>query len=154
MSSLWLVKTIFWIKLALRVSALGIEEQRVNVLLANTRARKIPIGARPLPIVFPESTEPSPRHPPMAGTRPVNDSEGVFHFFHPFTRSFAKRASIATDYQLCFRSLFDSGRGFAFPCDAKGQVDLDNMPEKLRNNYFYVRAMVGRETTMPALELH
>jgi hypothetical protein len=63
-------------------------------------------------------------------------------------------ASIATDYQLCFRSLFDRGRGFAFPCDAKGQVDLDNMPEKLRNNYFYARAMVGRETTVPAVELH
>jgi hypothetical protein len=54
-------------------------------------------------------------------------------------------------YQLRFQSLFDSGRGFAFPCDPKGQVDLDGMTEKARNNYFYARAMVGRELAWPAV---
>ena len=56
------------------------------------------------------------------------------------------------NYQLCFRSLFDQGRGFAFPCDPKGQVALDDMSERARNNYFYARAMVGRELTVPAVE--
>jgi hypothetical protein len=56
------------------------------------------------------------------------------------------------EFQLCFRSLFDSGRGFAFPCDPKGQVDLDRMSERARNNYFYARAMIGRELTYPAVE--
>jgi hypothetical protein len=56
-----------------------------------------------------------------------------------------------SQFQLTFRSLFDSGRGFAFPCDPAGHVDLDRMSEKARNNYFYARAMVGRELTVPAV---
>ena len=55
-------------------------------------------------------------------------------------------------HQLCFRSLFHSGRGYAFPCDCDGQVDLDTMSENARNNYFYARAMVGRELSAPAIE--
>ena len=55
-------------------------------------------------------------------------------------------------YQLRFRSLFDAGRGFAFPCDPQGHVDLDGMSEQARNNYFYARAMIGRELCMPAIE--
>ena len=55
-------------------------------------------------------------------------------------------------YQLRFQSLFDSGRGFAFPCDHEGHVDLDAMSERARNNYFYARAMIGRELTFPAVE--
>ena len=60
-------------------------------------------------------------------------------------------------YQLCFRSLFHSGRGYAFPCDPSGQVDLDGMSERARNNYFFARAMVGRDLACPAVvaaELH
>jgi hypothetical protein len=55
-------------------------------------------------------------------------------------------------YQLCFRSLFHSGRGYAFPCDPKGQVDMDQMSDSARNNYLYARAMVGRELSVPAVE--
>lgn len=61
----------------------------------------------------------------------------------------------ATDsrrYVLRFRSLFDSGRGYVFPCDASGQVDLDHLSERARNNYLYARAMVGREVSSPAVE--
>ncbi len=54
---------------------------------------------------------------------------------------------------LCFRSLFDSGRGYAFPCDDSGRVDLDGLSERARNNYFYARAMVGRELSQPAVEV-
>jgi hypothetical protein len=60
--------------------------------------------------------------------------------------------STANVHQLCFRSLFNSGRGYAFPCDQTGQVDLDRMSERARNNYFYARAMVGRELSPPAVE--
>lgn len=55
-------------------------------------------------------------------------------------------------FQLCFRSLFHSGRGYAFPCDCSGHVELDLLSEQARNNYFYARAMVGRELTVPAVE--
>ena len=59
---------------------------------------------------------------------------------------------VSTQFQLCFRSLFDSGRGYAFPCAADGQVDLDLLSERARNNYLYARAMVGRELAVPAVE--
>lgn len=55
-------------------------------------------------------------------------------------------------FQLCFRSLFNSGRGFAFPCDPQGRVDMDQMSERVRNNYLFARAMVGRELAVPAVE--
>jgi hypothetical protein len=60
--------------------------------------------------------------------------------------------STASQHQVCFRSLFHSGRGYAFPCDPAGQVDLDGMSEQARNNYFYARAMVGRELSPPVIE--
>ena len=55
-------------------------------------------------------------------------------------------------FQLRFRSLFNSGCGFAFPCDQQGLVDLDHLSENARNNYLYARAMVGRELEVPAVE--
>jgi hypothetical protein len=59
---------------------------------------------------------------------------------------------LARQFQLCFRPLTDSGRGFRFPCDARGRVDLDRLSERLRNDYFYARAMIGRELAVPAVE--
>ena len=60
-------------------------------------------------------------------------------------------------YELRFRSLFDSGRALAFPCDANGQVHLDDLSERARHNYLYARAVVGREYFRPEVlprELH
>lgn len=57
-----------------------------------------------------------------------------------------------TEYELRFQSLFDSGRGFAFPCDPEGQVDLDKLSDRARDNYLYARAMVGRELAFPAVK--
>ena len=54
-------------------------------------------------------------------------------------------------YELRFRSLFDEGRALAFPCDAFGQVDLDSLSERARNNYIYARAVVGRDFAVPAV---
>ena len=68
-----------------------------------------------------------------------------------FESSATSSSSNSSGYRLCFRSL-DSGEGFAFPCDAQGQVDLDHMSERSRNNYFYARAMMGREVAYPAVE--
>jgi hypothetical protein len=62
-------------------------------------------------------------------------------------------ASTSSQFQLCFRPLLAHGSGFAFPCDPKGQVDLDGMSERARNNYFYARAMMGRELSYPAVEV-
>jgi hypothetical protein len=57
----------------------------------------------------------------------------------------------ANRFELCFYSLFDSGRALAFRCDALGQVDLDALSERARCNYFYARTVVGREFSWPAV---
>jgi hypothetical protein len=54
-------------------------------------------------------------------------------------------------YELRFQSLFDEGRGLAFPCDAAGQVDMDALSERARNNYFCARSLIGRDFSMPML---
>lgn len=55
-------------------------------------------------------------------------------------------------YMLRFRSLFDQGRGYTFPCDATGQVDMDRLGECALVNYLYARTVIGREFFMPAVE--
>jgi hypothetical protein len=52
-------------------------------------------------------------------------------------------------YELCYRSLNVQGRGYAFPCDAAGHVDLDQLSERLRESYCFARAMVGFELLSP-----
>jgi len=54
-------------------------------------------------------------------------------------------------YELRFQSLFDEGRGFAFPCDAQGHVDMDALSDRAKQNYLYARAVIGREVAMPAV---
>jgi hypothetical protein len=55
-------------------------------------------------------------------------------------------------YELCFRSLFNNGRGYAFPCDAAGRVDIDALSSRARQNYLYARTVVGRELLAPAVQ--
>jgi hypothetical protein len=54
-------------------------------------------------------------------------------------------------FELRFESLFDSGRGYAFPCDPTGQVNLDQLSDRARNNYLFARALVGRDLAVPAV---
>ena len=56
-------------------------------------------------------------------------------------------------YEIRFRSIFQEGRGLAFPCDENGQVDLDVLSDRARANYLYARAVVGREYLAPAVAL-
>ena len=56
------------------------------------------------------------------------------------------------DFELRFPSLFSEGRGYAFACDREGHVDLDALSERARNNYFFARALVGREVAVPTVE--
>lgn len=56
------------------------------------------------------------------------------------------------NFQLRFQSLFDAGRGYAFPCDAAGHVDMDALGERARNSYLYARAVVGREFSTPKVQ--
>ena len=59
-----------------------------------------------------------------------------------------------SDYALRFQSLFDAGRGYTFPCDAAGHVDMNQLSTRGLCNYLYARAVVGREFQMPCIERH
>lgn len=56
-------------------------------------------------------------------------------------------------HELRFRPLLDAGRVYAFPCDAKGRVDLDALSERARNDYFYARVLIGRAYRVPVVEV-
>ena len=58
----------------------------------------------------------------------------------------------AHDYELRFRSLFNEGHGYAFPCDAYGRVDMDLLGERLLDSYLYARTLIGREFATPAVQ--
>ena len=57
-----------------------------------------------------------------------------------------------SSHVLRFRSLFNEGRGYVFPCDAQGHVDMDSLGERLLNNYLYARSVIGREFATPAVQ--
>ena len=52
-------------------------------------------------------------------------------------------------FEVWFESLFNDGRGLVFPCDESGHVDMDSLTERGRSNYFFARAMLGREYATP-----
>lgn len=54
-------------------------------------------------------------------------------------------------FELRFQSLFHSGKALAFPCDARGEVSLDALSERARENYFFARAVVGHEYAAPVV---
>jgi len=55
------------------------------------------------------------------------------------------------NYELRFRSLYRPGRGYVFPCDANGSVDLAALSAGLRAKYLEVRSVIGREFALPAI---
>ncbi len=55
-------------------------------------------------------------------------------------------------FELRFSSLFVEGRGYSFPCDAAGQVDLDALSERARNNFFFAHSVIGRDFAAPAVQ--
>lgn len=55
-------------------------------------------------------------------------------------------------FELRFRSLFNEGHGYAFPCDAQGHVDMDSLGDRLLNSYLYARSVIGREFATPAVQ--
>jgi hypothetical protein len=59
----------------------------------------------------------------------------------------------APEFELRFQSLFNPGAGYAFPCDASGNVDLDALSDNGRNHYFFARTVVGCELSLPTVRL-
>lgn len=55
-------------------------------------------------------------------------------------------------FQLRFAMLHNQGRGYTFPCDQKGVVNLDALTEKQRVAYYYAHALVGRDFSSPQVQ--
>jgi hypothetical protein len=77
---------------------------------------------------------------------------------HQGTRNTHQETSMNTSsshprYELRFRSLYRPGRGFTFPCDAAGRVDMDSLSDGERDTYLYARTVIGSELAMPAVQL-
>lgn len=57
----------------------------------------------------------------------------------------------AQQYELHFQPLRETTRGYTFPCDAHGRVDMDRLAHPKLNDYLFARAFIGREFSMPAV---
>ena len=55
------------------------------------------------------------------------------------------------DFELRFHPLFGAGRGYSFPCDRFGHVDIDALSPGARENYLFARAVIGFEVAFPAV---
>jgi hypothetical protein len=54
-------------------------------------------------------------------------------------------------FELRFDSLVAAHRSLAFPCDARGQVDLDELCDRSRSDYLFAHTLIGRDFTMPVI---
>jgi|KBSMisStandDraft_5_1062788.scaffolds.fasta_scaffold3546747_2 hypothetical protein len=55
-------------------------------------------------------------------------------------------------FELHFPSFSPSTPALSFPCDAGGAVWLDTLSERARKNYFFARALMGRDYGMPTVQ--
>ena len=56
-------------------------------------------------------------------------------------------------FMLRYRSLSPFRCGYAFPCDASGRVDLEQLSERARANYLHALTVVGFELEQPRVSL-
>jgi hypothetical protein len=54
-------------------------------------------------------------------------------------------------HELRFASLLDPSRALSFPCDRRGEIQLDELGERARNDYFFARTVVGRDYGLPTV---
>lgn len=54
-------------------------------------------------------------------------------------------------FELRFNSLFQEGRALAFPCNERGEVDMDGLSDAMRTNYLFARAVIGRDYALPTI---
>jgi hypothetical protein len=92
------------------------------------------------------------RGPPLVGTRYAQTRHTRAYGVPQM--GYAHHAAEEQEFELRYQSLFNEGRGYAFPCDADGHVNLDSLSDRKRESYLYVRALVGRDFSMPALRVN
>ena len=52
-------------------------------------------------------------------------------------------------FELRFTSISLNGRAYAFPCDCRGNVNLDKLGDRTRDSYLFARACVGFDLYCP-----
>ena len=57
----------------------------------------------------------------------------------------------AATHYLFFSGLFPAVRSLAFPCDPRGEVDMNEMSERARDNYLFARTVVGCDYDVPII---
>jgi hypothetical protein len=102
------------------------------------------------------STRPAPVAAPVPGDLAMQTAATPVQALSPAALHALHAAPVHTPlavppFELRFESLFHSGRALSFPCDARGQVELDALSERARRNYFYARTVVGREFATPTV---
>ena len=63
----------------------------------------------------------------------------------------SNQSSPAARYQLRYQSLKWQEKVLAFPCDAQGRVEMNNLSDMARNDYLYARAVVDFEFARPTV---
>jgi hypothetical protein len=53
--------------------------------------------------------------------------------------------------ELRFSGLPRQRRGYAFPCDEAGLVDLDKLSDRNRPDHFFARTVVGKKLSAPVV---
>lgn len=62
-----------------------------------------------------------------------------------------RRETDTAEYELRFRSLFEPGRAYAFPCDAEGNPRTDVMSDGTIQRLKRIRERVGLDFEMPRI---
>ena len=63
------------------------------------------------------------------------------------------KAARESAYELRFAGLFNAGRGYAFPCDAQGKVNVAALEERARASYLHACRGVGRDFCVPVTRI-
>ena len=54
-------------------------------------------------------------------------------------------------FELRFDPLVDEQVSLSFPCDERGQVDLDELCDRSRRDYLFAHTLIGRNFTSPVI---
>lgn len=54
-------------------------------------------------------------------------------------------------FRLVYQSISGSLGSYSFPCNPHGEVDLNLLDDRSRNNYLFARAMMGRAMKLPTV---
>ena len=54
-------------------------------------------------------------------------------------------------FELRFDPLVAEQCPLSFPCDARGEVDLDELCDRSRREYMFAHTLIGRNFTLPVI---